>query len=38
MVLGLGLLRGFAIVTIVGVLIGIFVTRPAFGEVVKKIV
>lgn len=38
MVLGLGLLRGFAITTTMGVLIGIFVTRPAFGEIVKKIV
>jgi len=32
------LLRGFAITTIIGVLIGIFVTRPAFGEIVKKLV
>jgi preprotein translocase subunit SecD len=38
MVLGLGFLRGFAITTMVGVLIGIFITRPAFGELVKKIV
>lgn len=35
-VLGLGVLRGFAITTILGVLIGIFITRPAFGEIIKK--
>ncbi len=35
-VLGLGVLRGFAITTILGVLIGIFITRPAFGEILKK--
>jgi preprotein translocase subunit SecD len=38
MILGLGLLRGFAITTMIGVLIGILITRPAFGEIVKKIV
>jgi protein-export membrane protein SecD len=38
MVLGFGLLRGFAITTIIGVLIGILIARPAFGEIVKKIV
>ena len=31
---GAGLLTGFAIVTIVGVTIGVFVTRPAFGAMV----
>lgn len=35
--LGLGVLRGFAITTIVGVLIGIFITRPAFSEIMKRI-
>jgi len=34
---GFGVLRGFAITTILGVLIGIFVTRPAFGEIIKRI-
>ena len=29
-------LRGFAITTIIGVLIGILITRPAFGEILKK--
>ena len=32
---GAGLLRGFAVVTIVGVSIGVFITRPAFGAIVK---
>jgi preprotein translocase subunit SecD len=38
MILGLGMLRGFAITTIVGVLIGIFITRPAFGEMITRLV
>ncbi|MBI4174034.1 MAG: hypothetical protein HY517_00170 [Candidatus Aenigmarchaeota archaeon] len=38
MIIGFGLLRGFAITTIIGVLVGILVVRPAFGEIVKKIV
>lgn len=38
MVIGFGLLRGFAITTIIGVLVGILIARPAFGEIVKKIV
>ena len=37
-ILGLGVLRGFAITTILGVLIGIFITRPAFGEIIKKLI
>ncbi len=32
---GLGKLVGFAITTISGVLIGVFITRPAFGEIAK---
>ncbi len=32
---GLGKLIGFAITTIVGVLVGVFITRPAFGEIAK---
>ena len=35
--IGLGVLRGFAITTIFGVLVGIIITRPAFGEMIKKI-
>ena len=30
-------LRGFAIITILGVIIGVAVTRPAYGEVIKEI-
>lgn len=34
---GAGLLRGFAVTTIIGVTIGVFVTRPAFAVVVEKL-
>ena len=36
-VLSLGDLRGFAIVTIVGVLIGVLITRPAYGNVLRRL-
>ena len=36
-VLSLGDLRGFAIVTIVGVLLGVLVTRPAYGDVLRNL-
>ncbi|MEK6823206.1 MAG: preprotein translocase subunit SecD, partial [Nanoarchaeota archaeon] len=32
---GAGMLRGFAITTIVGITFGVFVTRPAFGKLVE---
>jgi len=35
--MGLGKLVGFAFTTISGVLIGVFITRPAFGEIAKRI-
>ncbi len=35
--LGLGSLKGFAITTIIGVLVGVFVTRPAFAAWVDKL-
>ncbi len=35
--MALGTLRGFAIVTIVGLLIGIFITRPAYARVIEEI-
>lgn len=38
MAIGFGLLRGFAITTIIGVLVGIIIARPAYGEIVKRIV
>jgi len=34
---GAGLLRGFALTTIIGVTVGILITRPAFGDIVRKI-
>ncbi len=33
---GAGLLKGFAITTIIGISVGVFITRPAFGEILKK--
>lgn len=35
---GLSLLQGFAIVTIIGVLTGAIITRPAFGAIVERLV
>ena len=35
---GAGLLRGFALITIVGVTIGVFITRPAFAAIVEKLI
>lgn len=37
MILGFGMLRGFALTTSLGVLIAIFITRPAFTIIVEKI-
>ncbi len=34
---GAGLLRGFALTTIIGVSVGILITRPAFGEIIRRI-
>ncbi len=34
---GAGLLKGFAITTIIGITIGVFITRPAFVDMIKKI-
>jgi len=34
---GAGLLKGFAITTIIGISVGVFITRPAFGELVRRI-
>ena len=34
---GAGLVRGFAVTTIIGVTIGVFVTRPAFGSLIESI-
>ncbi len=35
---GAGLLRGFAVTTIVGITVGVLITRPAFASVVERIV
>ncbi len=37
MIAGVGLLKGFAITTIIGVLIAIFITRPAYMAILEKI-
>jgi len=34
---GAGLLKGFAITTIIGISAGVFITRPAFSEIVKLV-
>jgi len=34
---GAGLLRGFALTTIIGVTVGILITRPAFADIIRKI-
>ncbi|SFB71139.1 preprotein translocase subunit SecD [Halobiforma haloterrestris] len=36
-VLSLGDLRGFAIITILGVLVGVLITRPAYGEILQRL-
>jgi len=36
-ILSLGDLRGFAIFTILGVLVGVFVTRPAYGDILRNL-
>ena len=34
---GAGILKGFALTTIIGVSIGVLITRPAFAEIIKLI-
>ena len=34
---GAGLLKGFAITTIIGITAGVLITRPAFADIVKRI-
>jgi preprotein translocase subunit SecD len=38
MFLGIGLVRGFAITTIVGVLVGILITRPAYAKIIESVI
>ena len=33
---GAGLLKGFAITTIIGITAGVFITRPAFSDIIKQ--
>jgi len=33
--MGAGLLRGFAIITIIGITIGVFITRPAYAQIIE---
>ncbi len=35
--IGAGALKGFALTTIIGVSIGVLITRPAFGRIIKEI-
>lgn len=34
---GAGLLRGFAFTTIIGITVGILITRPAFADIIRKL-
>lgn len=34
---GIGMMRGFAITTIIGVLAGVLITRPVYGKILEKI-
>ena len=35
-IMGFGALRGFAVITIVGVLIGVLIARPAYAEIIQS--
>ncbi len=35
--IGVGLVKGFAITTMVGVLVGVLVTRPAYSQIVERV-
>jgi len=34
---GIGALKGFAIATIIGVFVGILVTRPAYAAIIERV-
>ena len=34
---GAGLMRGFALTTIIGITIGVFITRPAYASMIEKL-
>jgi len=38
MMIGIGVMRGFAITTTLGVLIGVFIARPAFSRIAEQII
>jgi len=38
MSVGIGLVRGFAITTIIGVLVGVLVTRPAYARIIESLI
>jgi len=35
LIMGFGALRGFAVITIIGVIIGVFIARPAYAEIIQ---
>ncbi len=35
---GAGMIRGFAVTTIIGITLGVFITRPAFSDMISQIV
>ncbi|MCE8423384.1 MAG: preprotein translocase subunit SecD [Candidatus Methanoperedens sp.] len=35
LIMGFGALKGFAVITIIGVLIGVFIARPAYAEIIQ---
>ncbi|MBU2523122.1 MAG: PDZ domain-containing protein [Nanoarchaeota archaeon] len=35
---GAGMIRGFAVTTIIGISIGVFITRPAFSDIISQII
>jgi len=37
MTLGLGVLKGFAITTLIGIIVGVIIVRPVFGKVIEKL-
>ena len=36
MFVGIGVMRGFAITTVIGIFVGIFITRPAYGKIIER--
>ena len=36
--IGFGALKGFALTTIVGVLVGVLIARPAYGRIIKDLI